>query len=128
MAYFEDVSANLANAAQKQTDLQRAVASGELWMEDGVAERAAARCEQAISDLDGWLANADRLTKRRKFGANNDGDATAERFGQAGEEIVMVMQNAQRVFASMADTYRAAGRTVAEVDAAGQQSFRGRAE
>ncbi len=32
----------LTGAAAQQTDLQRAVAAGELWMEAGVAERAPA--------------------------------------------------------------------------------------
>lgn len=126
MAYFEQVSGQLAGVERQQTDLRRAVDSGELWMEAGVAEAAALRCERAITDIDGWLSRSDRLTQRRKFGDNEDGSQAAERFGQAGDEIVVVMQNAQRVFASMADTYRAAGRTVAEADAAGQQSFGGR--
>lgn len=128
MAYFEQVSGQLEGIGQQQTDLRRAVDSGALWMEAGVAEDAALRCERAITDIDGWLARSDRLTKRRRFGTNEDGEAAADRFGQAGDEIVVVMQNAQRVFASMADTYRAAGRTVAEADAAGQQSFGGRSE
>lgn len=128
MGFFDQVSGQLAGIGQQQNDLRRAVDSGELWMEAGVAEAAAKRCEQTITDIDEWLTSADRLTKRRKFGANDDGDRAAERFGQAGDEIVMVMQNAQRVFASMADTYRAAGRTVAEADAAGRQMFRGSSE
>lgn len=128
MAYFEQVSGQLAGVERQQTDLHRAVTAGELWMEAGVAERAAARCEQTITDIDEWLARADRLAERRKFGANRDGEGAAERFGLAGEEIIVVMQNAQRVFASMADTYRAAGRTVADADAAGQGSFGDRSE
>ena len=128
MAFFEQVSGQLAGVERQQNDLRRAVDSGELWMEAGVAEAAAARCMQTRDEINKWLNKAERLTQRRKFGANEDGRASAERFGQAGEEIVVVMQNAQQVFASMADTYRAAGRTVAEADAAGQQSFRSRAE
>ena len=125
MAYFEQVSAQLDGVSQQQTNLRRSVDSGELWMEADVAERAAARCEQAITDIDQWLNSAERLTKRRKFGANDDGVGAAEDYGRAGDEIVGVMQHAQQVFANMADTYRAAGRTTAEADAAGQQSFRG---
>lgn len=124
MAVFEQASAQLAGIGQQQTDLQRAVAAGELWMEAGVAESAAQHCEQAISNIDRWLNDAERLIRRRKFGANEVGEGAAARFGQAGEEIVLVMQNAQRVFANMAATYRAAGRTAAEADAAGGQSFR----
>jgi ABC-type transporter Mla subunit MlaD len=128
MAFFDQVSGQLADVGRQQNDLRRAVDSGELWMEAGVAEAAAERCEQTITDIDEWLTSADRLTKRRKFGANDVGDSAAERFGQAGDEIVMVMQNAQQVFANMADTYRAAGRTAAEADAAGGQMFRGSSE
>ncbi|MGH3981380.1 MAG: hypothetical protein ACRDST_01485 [Pseudonocardiaceae bacterium] len=111
----------------EQTDLQRAVAAGELWMETGVAERAAARCDQAVEEIDQWLNSARRLTRRRKFGANEDGEAAAARFVQAGQDFIDTMKNAQRVFANMAATYRAAGRTVTDADAAGQQIFRGRA-
>ncbi|MDQ4010854.1 MAG: hypothetical protein M3228_09195 [Actinomycetota bacterium] len=39
---FEQASAQLASVVAQQTDLQRAVAAGELWMEAGVAERAPA--------------------------------------------------------------------------------------
>ena len=38
---FAQAGAWLTGAAAQQTDLQRAVAAGELWMEAGVAERAA---------------------------------------------------------------------------------------
>ncbi len=123
---FEQAGAWLAGAATQQTDLQRAVAAGELWMETGVAERAAARCDHAVEEIDEWLARADRLTKRRKFGANEDGEAAATRFAQAGQDFIDTMTNAQRIFANMAATYRAAGRTLTEADAEGQQIFRGR--
>ncbi|MGH4009882.1 MAG: hypothetical protein ACRDTH_17315 [Pseudonocardiaceae bacterium] len=123
---FEQAGTWLAGADQQQTDLQRAVATGELWMEAGVAERAAARCDQAVEEIDEWLARADRLAWRRKFGANEDGEAAAERFAQAGQDFIDTMKNAQRVFANMAATYRAAGRTVADADASGQQMFQGR--
>lgn len=128
MAFFEQVSGQLAGVERQQTDLQRAVAAGELWMEAGVAESAAGRCEQTISDIDQWLNDARRLTERRKFGNNEDGQEAAKRYALAGREIIAVLRDAQRVFARMADTYRAAGRTVAEADAAGQQSFRDRSE
>ncbi len=123
---FEQAGAQLAGVAQQQTDLQRAVAAGELWMEAGVAERAAARCDQAVEEIDQWLNGANRLTQRRKFGDNEDGHAAAERFAQAGQDFIDTMKNAQRVFANMASTYRAAGRTVTETDAASQQMFQGR--
>jgi uncharacterized protein YukE len=45
---------------------------------------------------------------------------------QAGHEFIATMANAQQVFANMADTFRAAGRTVAEADEASQQMFRGK--
>jgi uncharacterized protein YukE len=66
-----------------------------------------------------------RLARKRRFGANDDGDAAASRFDQAFQEFIDTMMDAKQVFASMAATYRAAGRTVAEVDAAGEQMFRG---
>ncbi|MGH3870080.1 MAG: hypothetical protein ACRDSR_00975 [Pseudonocardiaceae bacterium] len=123
---FEPAGGWLTGADQQQTDLQRAVAAGELWMEAGVAERAAARCDQAVEEIDDWLARAGVLTKRRKFGANEDGEAAAARFAQAGQDFIDTMTNAQRVIANMAATYRAAGRTITEADAAGQQMFRDR--
>jgi hypothetical protein len=94
-------------------------------MEAGVAERAAARCEQAAGELDDWLADTDELVQRRKFGANEDGEAAAARYATAGQEYVQVIADARKVFQRMADTYRAAGRTTAQADEAGQQSFGG---
>lgn len=128
MAFFEEVSSQLADVGRQQNDLQRAVASGELWMEAGVAEAAAARCQQTVDEINQWLSDARRIAERRKFGNNEDGLRAAERFGQAGDEMVTVMMNARTVFENMAATYRAAGRTVAEADAAGGQSFRGSTE
>ncbi len=94
-------------------------------MEAGVAERAAARCEQAAGELDDWLVNTDELVQRRKFGANEDGEAAAARFAAAGQEYVQVIADARNVFLRMADTYRAAGRTMAQAEEAGQQTFGG---
>lgn len=122
---FEPAGAQLAGVAAQQTDLQRAVAAGELWMEAGVAERAAARCDQAVEEIDASLRHAHHLTRLRKFGDNEDGRAAAERFVQAGQDYIDTMRNAQRVFATMAATYRAAGRTVTEADTANEQMFRG---
>jgi hypothetical protein len=48
---FGQASTWLTGAAAQQTDLQRAVAAGELWMDAGVAERAAARCDQAVEEI-----------------------------------------------------------------------------
>jgi hypothetical protein len=120
----EQGGAQLADVAQRQNTLAAAVAAGELWLEAGVAERAAARCDQAVEDIDQWLSSAHRLTQKRKFGDNADGIAAAERFAQAGQEFIDTMRGAQRVLANMATTYRAAGRT--EADAANEQLFRGR--
>ena len=74
---FEQAGTWLTGAAAQQTDLQRAVAAGELWMDAGVAERAAARCDQAVEEINDWLARAYMLTRTRKFGANEDGEAAA---------------------------------------------------
>ncbi len=125
---FEQAGAQLAGVAAQQTDLQRAVAAGELWLEAGVAERAAARCDQAVEEIDASLRHAFQLTRLRRFGDNEDGHAAAERFVQAGQDYIDTMRNAQRVFATMAATYRAAGRTVTETDTANEQMFRGRSE
>lgn len=123
---FGQAGAQLADVAQQQNSLAAAVAAGELWMEAGVAERAAACCDQTVKDIDDWLRRAQVLTRRRKFGANEDGEAAAARFAQAGQEFIDTMRNAQRVFRNMAATYRAAGRTVSAADAANEQMFRGR--
>ncbi|MGH3942150.1 MAG: hypothetical protein ACRDTG_26710 [Pseudonocardiaceae bacterium] len=125
---FEQAGAQLAGINGQQTDLRRAVAGGELWMEAGVAETAARRCDQAITEIDDWLSSAYRLTQRRKLGNNADGNAAADRFSRAGRDFIDSMKGAQRVFANMAATYRAAGRTVTQADEAGQEMFRGRSE
>lgn len=125
---FQRSNAQLEGIAQQQLNLRAAVDVGELWMDADVAETAAKRCEQAVRELDDWLVDADQLTRKRKFGANEDGEAAAERFVQAGHDYIAAMRNAQQVFTNMAATFRAAGRTVAETDAAGQQMFRERSE
>ncbi|MBV9731052.1 MAG: hypothetical protein JO309_16910 [Pseudonocardiales bacterium] len=123
----EQAGTPLAGVVQPQTSLAAAVAMGELWMEAGVAERAAARCDQAVREINDLLRDARQLTVKRKFGDNEDGQAAATRFSQAGHDYINTMRNAQRVFANMAATYRAAGRTVTEADAASEQMF-GRSE
>ncbi|MGA9312170.1 MAG: hypothetical protein WBV74_17645 [Pseudonocardiaceae bacterium] len=124
----EQNGGQLASVAQQQSSLAAAVAAGELWLESGVAERAAARCEQAVKDIDSLLKDARQLTVKRKFGDNEDGQAAAERFAQAGHNYIKTMRNAQTVFKNLAATYRAAGRTVTETDAANEQMFRTRSE
>ncbi|MGH3872776.1 MAG: hypothetical protein ACRDSR_14930 [Pseudonocardiaceae bacterium] len=128
MAGFEQADAQLAAVAQQQFDLRAAVDAGELWMDADVAERAAARCDQAVRELNDWLAAARILTIKRKFGDNEDGNAAADRFVQAGHEFIESMRNAQQVIANMAATFRAAGRTAAEADEAGRQMFQGTPE
>ncbi|HEY6425491.1 MAG TPA: hypothetical protein VIY28_20070 [Pseudonocardiaceae bacterium] len=125
MSRFEQAGAQLTGVAQQQTSLAAAVAAGDLWMEASVAERAAARCERAVREIDDLVASARVLTVKRKFGDNEDGNAAAERFAQAGYDYIDTMKNAQRVFRNMAATYRAAGRTVTETDAANEQMLRG---
>ncbi|MDQ3825679.1 MAG: hypothetical protein M3319_05375 [Actinomycetota bacterium] len=123
---FEPAGAQLVDVAAQQNSLAAAVAAGELWMDGDVAERAAARCEEAVKELDDSLAGAEKLTRLRKFGDNEDGRAAAERFAQAGVDYIATMRKAQQVFKNMAATYRAAGRTVAETEAANEQLFRAR--
>jgi ABC-type nitrate/sulfonate/bicarbonate transport system substrate-binding protein len=122
---FEHASAQLAGVAEQQNSLTAAVAAGELWMEAGVAERAAARCEQAVRDIDDLVYDARDLTRKRRFGDNEDGQAAAERFAQTGQDYIDTMRNSQHVFRNMADTYRAAGRTVTEADATNEKMLRG---
>ncbi|MCA1672481.1 MAG: hypothetical protein LC799_09840 [Actinobacteria bacterium] len=126
MPGFEQAGAQMAGLRQQQTDLQRAVAAGELWMEAGVAEAAASRCQQAVEEIDRWFVGAGRLAQKLPFGDNQDGHRVAQRYAQAGEEFIAAMRGAQEVIKSMAITFQAAGRTVAEADAAGEQQFRGR--
>ena len=125
LASFGELGGQLGALAGQQSDLEAAVESGQLWMDADVAERAAARCEQAAGELDDWLADTDELTRRRTFGANEDGEAAAARFAAAGQEYVQVIADARNVFQRMADTYRAAGRTMAQAEETGQQTFRG---
>src|SRR2546423_13914631 len=124
---FEQAGAQLADIAVQQNSLAAAVASGQLWMDAGVAERAAARCDQAVDELDkSLLRGAEKLARLRKFGDNEDGRAAAGRFAQAGRDNIATMRKAQQVFKNMAATYRAAGRTAAETEAANEQMFRSR--
>jgi uncharacterized protein YukE len=95
-------------------------------MDADVAERAAARCDQAVDELDDSLRHADKLTRLRKFGDNEDGRAAAAQFAHAGAEYIATMQKVQQVFRNMAATYRAAARTMAETETANKQLFRGR--
>ncbi|MBV9162883.1 MAG: hypothetical protein JO281_15330 [Pseudonocardiales bacterium] len=124
MSSVEQAGAQLAGVVQQPASLAAAVAAGELWMEAGVAERAAQRCDQAVEDIDQWVSSVHRLTQSRKFGANEDGDEAADRFATAAQEYINTIRNAQRVFANMAATYRAAGRTINETDSASEQMFR----
>jgi hypothetical protein len=125
---FEQVGAQLAGVGAQQNSLAAAVASGKLWMEAGVAERAAARCDQAVRDVDDLVYDARDLTRKRKFGDNEDGQAAAKRFALAGQDYIDTMREAQQVFRNMAATYRAAGRTVTQADASNEQLFGGRSE
>lgn len=125
---FELTGAQLADITAQQNSLAAAVAAGELWMDADVAERAATHCDQAVEELDASLRRADKLTHLRKFGDNEDGRAAAERFAQAGRDYIKAIRKVQEVFRNMAATYRAAGRTVNETEAANEQLFRGRSQ
>lgn len=128
MSGAERADAQLAGVARQQKSLAAAVAAGELWLEAGVAERAAQRCEQAVREIDDLVIDARQLTVKRKFGDNEDGNAVAERFVQAGYDYIAAMRGAQQVFTNMAATYRAAGRTITEADAVNERMFQGRSE
>ncbi|HYZ08922.1 MAG TPA: hypothetical protein VE709_10185 [Pseudonocardiaceae bacterium] len=124
-ASFVELGGGLGALGGQQSELQAAVESGQLWMESDVAKRAATRCERAAGELDDWLVDTDELVQRRKFGANEDGEAAAARFAAAGREYVQVIADAQSVFLRMAETYRAAGRTMERAEQAGHQTFGG---
>jgi hypothetical protein len=122
----------LAAMQQQQHGLDAAVTAGELWMEPDVAERAAARCEQQIDEVESILYGLRDLDQARKFGDNADGRAAATAFRDAavtGENSVRgVLVKSQEVLRNMAATYRAAGRAAARAEQANQQMFRGGAE
>jgi hypothetical protein len=59
---------------------------------------------------------------------NSLATAVASGDARAGQEYIDTMTSAQQVFKNMAATYRAAGRSVAEADAANERMFRGRSE
>jgi hypothetical protein len=128
MSAFGHLGAQIGAIAEQQTDLQRAVASGELWMEAGVAETAAKRCDQAVQDINASLAASRQLAQTRRFGNNEDGLLAAKRYADAAQEYIAMMESARSVIEKMAATYRAAGRTVAEADAAGWRMFQGQFE
>ena len=120
---FPGLEQGLMDAQQHQQRLAAAVESRKLWMEEGVADKAATCCDQAVADLNAWLRDADVLTRRLPFGDNHDGNATAERFGQAGERYLEVMQGARDLFTSMAATYRVAGGLMEQTDQDAEQGL-----
>lgn len=117
----EQAGAPLPGVTPQPSPLAAAVASGQLWMEAGVAERAAARCDQAVKDIDSLLTAARWLIQRREFGRNKDGGDAAKRFSDAGQDYIDTMKNVGQVFKNMASTYRVAGRTATEMDLASEQ-------
>ena len=129
---FMQANQGLAAMQQQQYGLDAAVTAGELWMEPDVAERAAARCEQQIDEVELILDGLRDLDRERKFGDNADGLATAKAFKDAavtGENSVRgVLVKSQDVLRNMAATYRAAGQAAAQAEQANQQMFRGGAE
>jgi len=129
---FTHASQGLAAMQQQQHGLNAAVTAGDLWMEPDVAERAAARCEQQIDEVELILDGLRDLDRERKFGDNEDGLATAKAFKDAavtGENSVRgVLVKSQEVLRSMAATYRAAGQAAAQAEQANQQMFSGGAE
>ena len=129
---FAQANQGLVAMQQQQQGLNAAVTAGELWMEPDVAERAAARCEQQIDEVEFMIRDLEPLERQRKFGDNEDGLATAKAFKDAavtGENSVMgVLVKSQEVLRNMAATYRAAGQAAARAEQANQQMFSGGAE
>ncbi len=129
---FMQANQGLAAMQQQQHGLDAAVTAGELWMEPDVAERAAARCEQQIDEIESMIRDLEPLERQRKFGDNEDGLATAKAFKDAavtGENSVRgVLVKSQEVLRNMAATYRAAGQAAARAEQANQQMFSGGAE
>ncbi|MGH3601904.1 MAG: hypothetical protein ACRDQH_16775 [Pseudonocardiaceae bacterium] len=61
---FEPPGAQLAGVAEQQSSLAAAIAAGELWLEAGVAERAAARCDLVVRKIDDLVVKAQGLTRK----------------------------------------------------------------
>ncbi|MGH3977513.1 MAG: hypothetical protein ACRDRZ_00680 [Pseudonocardiaceae bacterium] len=122
---FAQAGQDLAGLQQHQQGLRSAIDAGQLWMEPGVAERAAVACDQQVDRIDRILGTCHQIQQRARFGANEDGEAAAVRFQQAGREFVAVIEGAQRVFEDMAANFRKAGRAAAQAEEANQQMFRG---
>ena len=80
---FTQASQGLAAMQQQQHGLNAAVTAGDLWMEPDVAERATARCEQQIEEVESILDGLRDLGQARKFGDNADGRAAAMAFRDA---------------------------------------------
>ncbi len=129
---FAQANQGLAAMQQQQHGLSAAVTAGHLWMEPDVAERAAARCEQQIDEIESMIRDLEPLERQRKFGDNADGRAAATAFRDAavtGENSVRgVLVKSQEVLRNMAATYRAAGGAAAQAEQANQQMFSGGAE
>ncbi|MGH3977511.1 MAG: hypothetical protein ACRDRZ_00670 [Pseudonocardiaceae bacterium] len=122
---FAQAGQDLAGLQQHQQGLQSAIDAGQLWMEPGVAERAAVACDQQVERVRQILRKCYRIQQQARFGANEDGEAAAARYERAGNEFVAVMEGAQRVFEDMAANFRKAGRAAAQAEEANQQMFRG---
>jgi len=70
---FAQANQGLAAMQQQQSGLRAAVEAGKLWMEPDVAERAAGRCEQQITEVRSIIDDLRELERERKFGDNADG-------------------------------------------------------
>lgn len=120
---FRGLEEGLLNVREHQQQLSGAVAGGQLWMEEGVAERAAGICDRAVVELDEWLTTANVLTRQLPFGENEDGNASANAYARAGANYIEVMRGARDHYQAMAQTYRAAGRTMEQTDQDAAQPF-----
>ncbi|MGH3979273.1 MAG: hypothetical protein ACRDRZ_09775, partial [Pseudonocardiaceae bacterium] len=129
---FAQAGQGLQQLQQQQQGLKAAVAAGELWMEPDVAERAAARCEQGIDEVDQIIYDLEPLARERKFGKNDHGHQVATAFKDAavtGENSVAgVLRESKDVLRDMAQTFRDAGRAASVAEQANQRMFDGGAQ
>ncbi|MGH3979165.1 MAG: hypothetical protein ACRDRZ_09225 [Pseudonocardiaceae bacterium] len=126
---FAQQSRRLAAFRQEQRGLQAAVAAGELWMEAGVAERAAKRCERGFTEVEEIIDKLRPLGREFRFGENDHGRQVAKAFKNAAvgdhNSVTAVLRESQHVLRDMAQTFREAGRAVEHAERTNEQDLGG---
>lgn len=112
----------------QQNTLAQAVGDGKLWMEAGVAERAAAECDELKLDLTDWLDGANVLLERPMYGDNEDGNAMAGAVVECAQALIRRMEGFRDVADRMALTYRKAGGLVEQTEQTNTQNLSSEAQ